>query len=467
MKILRQTAVLLAILALLAPAAGRGSEAALGDDGTLYRVVAGPYSELFPQGTAAEPDSAVLALDVVAPGEPRTRRLVPGSENAAADLSPVLVFEPGSGTAYLLWESRRASGSSAILLAGLRGDEWIGAVELSGDAAPLKRAPSVLVTRSEFPRPTVTEGQVVQGRTVLHVVWWEHAGNGDAAVQYTPVVMEDGTYVGWNPVFRLDRLDPNEALAGPAADSELYRSPTLSPGLDVHTVVIAFANPRTGRLLTVQARVLPGELGLLADRIPDAVAAAGYSEGPDRIENIRGVLRSHVIEIGARFNPGVIGHFADAVVAAADVLHEAKPNRPAKALGDDLRSHVIEIGAHMLGDVGRPAMAKSSQVIEVRAGDEGVSEAFSNLVHLRVVRDVPAPEVGSGAVRVYVSEDGQRLLVSWQDEEGVSYRESLSEAAVQTAEEGVWTAPLALELDGATAGPEVESILRARVLQRP
>lgn len=468
MKILRQTAVLLALLAVSIPVAGQGSDAALGDDGALYLAVAGSYSELFPGGTDAAPGSAVLALDVLAPGESRVRRLVPGSEGAATDLSPVVVFEPSSGTAYVLWESRRASGSSAILLAGLRGDDWIGAVELSGDAAPLKRAPSVLITRSEFPRPTVTEGQVLQGRTVLHVVWWEQTGNGDAAVQYTPVVMENGTYIGWNPVFRLDRLDPNEALPGPVTGSELHRSPALSPGLDVHTAIIAFTNPRTGRLLTVQARVLPGELGLLADRIPDAVVAAGYSDGPDRLENIRGILRSHVIEIGSRFNPGVIGHFADAVVAAAEVVHEADPDLPLRALGDDLRSHVIEIGAHMLGDVGRPALAKASRVLEVRAGDaEQSPEAVSNLVHLRVVRDMPAPEVGSGTVRVYVSEDGERLLVSWRDEDGVTYRESLSEAAAQSAESGAWTGPLALELGGETVSPDVESILRARVLQRP
>lgn len=463
------TAVALVIAALLvAPGAARASEAALGDDGAVYRLAVGEYGTLFPDGAAAAPEAHVLALDLTAPGESRLRRLVPGSESAALDLSPTLLFESGSGTAYVIWERRGDGGESSILLAGIHGDQWIGPVELSGDAAPLKRAPTVLVTRDEFPRPTVTEGEVLQARTVLHVVWWQEAADGEPAVQYTPVVMENGAYVGWNPVFELDALDPNGPAEKLAGGPDLFRSPTLTVGTDVHTAVVAFANPRTGRLLTVQARVLPGELGLLADRIPGAVVAAGYTPGPDRMEAIRGVLRSHVIEIGGRFNPGLIDHFAAAVVATADVLHEARPNRPLKALGDDLRSHVIEIGARMLGDVRRPAFDKSSRVIEVRgeAGAEG-PEILSSLVHLRLVKDLPVPESGDGATEIYVSEDGERLLVSWQRPGGLSYVESVAESAGEEGAGSPWTTPLALELGDGLEPGEAASILRSRVLQRP
>lgn len=468
MKTVLQTALFLAAAVAVAPAALHGADSALGDDGALYRLEAGRYDTLFPEGTAAEPEAAVLALEIAVPGEPGLRRLVPGSESAARDLSSTLLFEEGSGTVYVIWESRRDARTSSILLAGLRGDEWIGPVELSGGAAALQRAPSVLVTRDELVRPTVTQGPVLETRTVLHVVWWQQAEDGQPAVRYTPVVMENGAYVGWNPIFELDALDPNEPASNPADVDNLFRSPTLSPGTDVHTAVIAFANAETERLLTVQARVLPGELGLLADRIPDAVVAAGYGDGEDRLEAIRGTLRSHVIEIGRRFNPGLIDHFASAVVATAEVLHEEAPDRPIQAFGDELRSHVIEIGAQVLGDVGRPAFEKSGSVLEVQGdretGDTGI---LSSLVHLRLVRDLPVPEGGEKASKIHVSEDGRRLLISWDTEDGVSFTESRAETAGEESEPGPWSEILALELGEEADRGLVESVLRARVLRRP
>jgi hypothetical protein len=473
MTTVRRTVALLAAALIAVPGVLHASEAALGNDGRLFRVTAGTYADLFPEGTAAEPDAPVLALDVSKPGEPKLRQLVPGSETAARDLSPVLVFEPGSATAYVVWESRRDAETSAILLAGRNTDGWIGPVELSGDAAPQKGAPKVLITRDELRRPSVTEGQVLEARTVLHIVWWEQAGAGDAAVQYTPVVIENGAYIGWNPVFRLDSLDPHEPVAKPPGASDLFRSPALSSGTDVHTAMIAFANAKTDRLLTVQARVLPGELGLLADRIPDAVVAAGYSEGADRLEAIRGALRSQIIEIGGRFNPGVIDHFAASAVAAAESLHAAKPNRPIGALGDDLRSQIIEIGANVLGGVDRPTRAKASRVLEAAGPEPETDGTLSNLVYLRLVRDLPVPEAGEGPSKIYASEDGSRLLVSWQSEEGTFFTESLpeageAEAGAEAAGAASWTEPLALELAEARPDPgEVDAILRARVLQRP
>lgn len=475
MKLSRRSAgAALAAVLFVVPAGLHASAAVLGDDGAVVRVTAGTYGDLFPEGAAAPSDASVLAVDVITPGEPRTRRLVPGTEGVATDLSPTLVFEPSSGTTYLIWESRSSDpAGSSLQLAGLHGDEWLGPVELSVDAAPLTGAPTVLITRDDFPKPTVTEGQVVLSRTVLHVVWSELAPGGEAMVQYTPVVIEDGAYIGWNPVYRLDEIDPNEAAAEALPSSGLTRSPTLSAGTDVHTAIIAFVNATTGRLLTVQARVLPGELGLLADRIPAAVAAAGYSDGEDRLEAIRGVLRSQIIEIGGRFNPGVIDHFADAAVAAAEVLHEAKPKRPIAALGDDLRSQIIEIGATVLGDVGRPAMAKASRVLEIQ-GDGGlVGEAaipVPNLVHLRLVRDLPVPSGGDGPPKIYASEDGTRLLVSWEGAAGIVFTESLADVPTVAGEEAAvapWSEPLVLDPGASTDAGEIDSMLRARVLQRP
>lgn len=481
-------------LLLAAPAAAEPGAVALGDRGELYRALAGTYGDLFPDGGAAAPETPVLAIEIDEPGEQRVRRLVPGSEGTGADGSPALVFEADSGTAYVVWESRSDPGSSSVLLAGLRGGDWTEAYELSGDVDPLKGSPLVLITRDRYDVPTVADGIVQRNRSVLHVVWWERAAGGSESIQYTPVVLEAGAYVGWNPVYRLNDLDPAGAAPPSAAGASLYSSPSLSRGKDLHTVMVAFANQESARLLTVEARVLPGELGLIADRLHDAVIDTGFDAGEDRLRSIRGVLRAVIIEIGRRFNPGVTEHFAESVVEAAQKLHDARPHRGIRPFAGDLRATIIEIGVQTLGDVDRQIESKATRVLEVAdAGTAagGPAENVPSVVRLRLVRDLPAPTQPDGAeevdepdgpdgaapggpapprgpARIFASEDGTRLLVSWEREGEVVYTESLETSAGPQGEGSSWTEPLTLDVgEGGLSPDEVERILRSRVQRQP
>jgi hypothetical protein len=491
-------ALLLALTAGLAGAPAIADEprvAALGDRGEVYRALTGTYGKLFPKGGAASASTPVLALEISEPGESPVRLLVPGSEGPGVDGSPALVFEADSGTAFVVWESRAAAEPSRVLLAGLRGDEWTDPHELSGDVDPLKGSPQILITRDRYQLPTVADGIVQRNRSVLHAVWWERAGDGTESIQYTPVVLESGVYVGWNPVYRLNDLDPqSQSAAGsaPAGPGDgLYSSPSLSRGKDLHAVMVAFANRETSRLLTVEARVLPGELGLIADRLERAVVEIGYDPGPDRIRSIRGVLRATIIEIGVRFNPGVTNHFAESVVEAAQKLHDAKPHRGIRPFAGDLRATIIEIGVQALGDVDRQVESKSSRVLEVvdEGGSQASGQSVPSVVRLRLVRDLPAPqepddpgrlapaapggEAPHTPARIFSSEDGTRLLVSWEREGTVVYTESVElgkGAKAGTGEAPSWTAPLVLEVgDGAgrLSADEVERILRSRVQRQP
>ncbi len=477
------TLVFASMLALAAPTAADPGAVALGDRGELYRALAGKYGDLFPDGGAAAPETPVLALEIDEPGEPPVRRLVPGSEGAGVDGSAALVFEADSGSAYVVWESRSDPGSSSVLLAGLRGDDWTEPYELSGDVDPLKGSPLVLITRDHYDVPTIADGIVQRNRSVLHAVWWERAAGGSESIQYTPIVLEAGAYVGWNPVYRLNDLDPaGAAPPSPAAGASLYSSPSLSRGKDLHTVMVAFANQESARLLTVEARVLPGELGLIADRLHDAVIDTGYDAGEDRLRSIRGVLRAVIIEIGRRFNPGVTEHFADSVVEAAQKLHDAKPHRGIRPFAGDLRATIIEIGVQTLGDVDRQIDAKATRVLEVADAGEGHAENVPSVVRLRLVRDLPAPTEPDGPdgaapggaapprgpARIYASEDGTRLLVSWDREGEVVYTESLAGPAGPDGEGPSWTEPLTLDVGEGGLGPdEVERILRSRVQRQP
>lgn len=74
------------------PAASQ--QATLGAAGELYLARTGSYGDLFPgaKGTGIDAGSAVLALEIVRPGQAAERVLVPGTESTDEEELPALLF---------------------------------------------------------------------------------------------------------------------------------------------------------------------------------------------------------------------------------------------------------------------------------------------------------------------------------------------------------------------------------------
>jgi hypothetical protein len=91
------------------------------------------------------------------------------------------------------------------------------------------------------------------------------------------VVLEDGSYVGRNPVYRLTDLASELEASGVAMTEELLDTLTVQAGENERSFVVGFADVASGRVVTVEGRVLPGELGVLGDAIrPQLVDHGGH-----------------------------------------------------------------------------------------------------------------------------------------------------------------------------------------------
>lgn len=468
MKIRILTATLLAAAALLSlPAVAASADVALGDRGELYVVRTGAYGELFPDLEAGVPaDRPVLAVDVFAEGEPMQRLLVPESEGPDVERSPSLVFEAASQTLYAIWESQREPTISALYLAGLNAGGWSDPIEISGDIAPLKGPPQVEIASEVYAAGIDGDGGVVhRTRTMFHVVWWEQADDTEE-VYYAPVLLDEGVYLGWNPVLRLDGFagaDP-EGASEREAPTALLRAPRLQSGRDIRSSTIGFADETSGRFVTLEARLLPAELGRIADDLRAQIIDIGRSGEPGEPGSIHRRLRAQIIDIGRELNPGLVRHFADRVIEVYDDLAGAHPERPVEALGDDLRAQIIDIGARLLTDIDSRPAGSTHHVVEIDRVDPPAGEGaagISHLVDLRTVTRLPLPPVGQGPVEVFLSEDGRRALVSWSRDGDVLYTES------RPGSEPAWTAPKKLVLGDGVQPSQVDAILRNRVSRRP
>src|SRR5690349_12842673 len=114
---------------------------ALGTQGEVYTLRAGSYADLFPGGQATAAANPVLALDVAEAGSATQRLLVPGSESAAVESNPFIVYEESSATLYLVWQSIPRVGETELKLGAFRGGQWGGVTEIRDNVGAAQGAP--------------------------------------------------------------------------------------------------------------------------------------------------------------------------------------------------------------------------------------------------------------------------------------------------------------------------------------
>ena len=259
----------LALLVAASPILAEAHDVTLGANGELFRVRSGSYADLFPGSNPAVAANLVLTLDITqlqAGGTTTQRLLVPGTGGNDVESSPSLFFEQASNSIFLVWESRINPLHSVLYLTSLSNGEFGDLVQISGDRYSFKSSPQIAVSRDTFELFDADGNSQRHIRTIVETVWWETTGSEDRAV-YAPVILIDGTYLGWNPVFLLDELADSE---GPRV-VELPTGPHLhAPSIhlgDSGAAVATFVNSETGRLNTVEIDVLPVDLSDIAARV--------------------------------------------------------------------------------------------------------------------------------------------------------------------------------------------------------
>ena len=395
------------------------AEVTLGSSGEVYTVAAGSYGALFAGGSAAATDDTVLALDVVRPDAAVERLLVPKTAGGEVEDSPALVYEEASDSLFLVWRSIVNQIHPVLYLASYKDGEWGEVLEVVGNPFAAKSAPQLAVTRDEF-RFAGTDGfERTARRTVLHLVWWEAGGDGDR-INYAPILLLDGAYVGWNPIYSLGGLDRPavEATIGGVTD-QLLQAPRVQAGRNDHSVVVSFANPATGRLLVVEASLLAGELSALADGLKAHIIGGGFKLTADAATLADG-LRAHITSGGYRLHRGVLGFIGDDLKAHIIGGGKKYAGAAKSTLADAARARVIEAGAGVLehgvqaataaANAGEPA---AERIEELAQEGETATAGPVPLLQLRVLANRPAPHTGAAPTTVYSSVDGRASLIAW------------------------------------------------------
>jgi hypothetical protein len=431
----------------------------LGADGEIYRVVKGTYGDLFPGGSAATATSPVLALDIDRPGVATERLLVPTTGDEFPEDSPAIILDPSSQTPFLVWEKWVNFIHPELNLVHLTPDGWSEVAELSGSPFRQKSSPTFAITHDSVLRPQA-EGQLVPSeRTVVHLVWLELSGEGTYSAQYTPVVIQDGAYVGWNPVFRLNDLISDVPAGAPSALPGLVQAIAVGSGSDDQSVNIVFADAASGRVATVTARALPRELTELSDSLGNSLAQHGGNFDPAAPEcrpALADFVRHTATELGNRLQAGFVAAMAD------DLSHfvlDPEQSGPCdvESLADAVRVRVLDSGAKLIRSAVSPvADFMRHQAVELGNRLETGPTAHHQIqLGLLSARQVPA--TGGGKTSVMASRSGKNVLVAWEHDGLLSYRETRGEG---------WSSEFVLRPQSADGWIAAYQALRDRISDR-
>lgn len=456
------TAGLAGLAAVPATAATPGDTAVLGSQGEIYLAKTGPYGELFPGGTAVkDPSAPVLALDVVQPDGTTQRTLVPDTGGPEVEQSASLLYEEDSKTVFVVWESL-ANIHPLIRLASFDGSAWSPAVRVTGNPLAPKTSPQITITRDSYPE-VVHGAPVTRHRTVLHLLWGEESSSGAYDTYYSPVILEDGVFIGWNPIYRLNDL---VTTAGPLTSFEtasvLVQAPALQKGSDGRTVVVAFASAATRGLATLEIDVLPRELVRLADETRSTIIDVGFKANtPPPVRNLAERARATILESGASFfHQEILNALANQV--QTDIL--ASNGQGITSIAEGTRSTIIDVGAKFSRRGLRPqrpaaltASTEASILEEISPDGPNSTTGEAHILHFQVATVRPAPRVGSAKVAMFLSENGENVLVAWQEAGKIVYKDS---------EENGWADSREIRLSPVMTAERAYEILQQRVQNR-
>jgi hypothetical protein len=449
-------ALLLLALA-VPPARAAGLRAVLGGNGELYRLLSGPHGQLLPGQSGAAAENPVLVLEIVrASGTVRTA--VPETLGDDRETAAALVFEDASNSLFLLWEAQVNALNRVLRIARFDGERWAPTIDLSSHEFADKTAAQLHVTRDSYTETDADGNTVKHIRTVLHVVWNEVGSGGLRETFYSPVVLEDGVYVGQNSIFRLNGRDTSPpAATGYALPENLLVAPRLQPGHDEQSAHVAFTDEGTRRLVVLEVQALPAQLARIADGARAHFIGVGSRydpKDPKDVNRLAEEVRAYVLRYAKDFQPEVAAALAAAI--GDYVLANAGAGGNLTNIADGARAHFIGVGARLInrGMVsGRERqVGANEQVVEVPGDAER-----AHLLLFKVVFSRPAPRIGAGAVTIHASASGDDVLIAWREGDVIGYRDTTT---------GVWGPSYELRLGDGLDLAAAEQILQQRIRNR-
>ena len=447
---MRRPLLLVALLAAAVATPAAAADAppmALGGGGEVYRIVQGAHGAVVADVPEATAYNHALALEVTRPGGVVERLLVPGTDGVAEETYPTLSVDQSTDTVFVIWEAVETI-HSTLHLTSFDGEQWSDTLELTGDPFSYKSRPHLVATADDY--QTIDEsGQVVDHeRVILHVVWWDQSGDGDRAL-YTSLLVRDGVI---EPTWKIRPLTDFLPSAGTLGNGPVgfYSAPQVSPSDDRRKAIISFGDRGGNRVATIEVAAVPGSLVALADEARAQILDTGRNfVGPRSAFAAK--ARAQILDTGRRLVAPEVAAFLAS--ATADLILAAEADLSLEAIAEKARAQILDTGARLTRGPRLMVDKSTTHIVEAHGPDteEG------RLSQFRVVSVRTTPGLPDRAIRTLTSGTGEDLVLAWDVEGAVRYRQSQGSG---------WSEVRTLTLDATLSREQAYEILQRRLDRR-
>jgi hypothetical protein len=220
---------------------------------------------------------------------------------------------------------------------------------------------------------------------------------------------------------------------------------------------VGFASAETRAISAVEIDVLPEEVALLAEECRAHIIDLGRNLYPDHLQALADNASADISVHGTAFHADIVHYIAGQI---HDLILANKGNDPSDltALSEDARAHIIDLGSRLSGRGLRDQNDNAKSLIDsiVSLGPT-ITTAPAHLIHFRVASSRPAPQMGSTATQLFLSETGDDAIVAWTDSGKVFYLQSQGSG---------WSDQRQITLSSSLDAPHAYSILKQRARSR-
>ncbi len=190
-------------------------------------------------------------------------------------------------------------------------------------------------------------------------------------------------------------------------------------------MTVSYTSSVLSRLASIEIDVLPQQLNDLAGKARGHIVDLGKQGTgyPANLASLAEDTRAYIVGFGGAFHPEVIQSIGDQV--KAQLLADGAQGLDLYSLAEKARGHIVDLGAKLSGWGLRSGNGNELAKI-LQIGDtpdvQTVDDSPSYLFQFRVASNLPLPRVGPGMVKLFCSQSGENMIVSWAQSDRVLYR---------------------------------------------
>jgi hypothetical protein len=269
-----------------------------------------------------------------------------------------------------------------------------------------------------------------------------------------PLVIADGVLAAeWRVMVLGDLVEGGDGAVGSTVPG-LYESPQVRASGNGERAIIAFADPASGRLATLEVNPVAASLVSFADEARAQILDTGRNFTGTR-KALADAARAQILDTGRRLlDAKVAAYLAESFLAH---IADSSPGDDLELAAGEARAQILDTGVRLGSGPRSIAGTARAQILDTGRRANAAAHQSGHLAAISVAGSWQAPWLPDRAIQVLIAENGAEVILAWDLEAMVRYRQ---------IEGDDWGPVRTLALGDGLTREEAHDLLTRRLQQR-